>query len=137
MQMLLPPLHIKLGIIKQFIKALNKDGACYQYLWSQFSNLFDAKVGKGVFVGPDIRKLMKDTNFEKTMTLTEKEAWDSFKLVVHNFLGNYWDAKYETIVSTMLKNCQKLGCLISLKLHFLFSHLDYFPENLDAFIEEI
>ena len=29
---LLPPLHIKLGLMKQFVKALPKDGQCFQYL---------------------------------------------------------------------------------------------------------
>lgn len=61
----------------------------------------------------------------------------SFKQVVQHFLGNNRDAKFKTIVSTMLVNFQKLGCLMSLKLHFLFSHLDYFPENVGAFSEEM
>ena len=31
-RILFPPLHIKLGLIKQFIKALDKDGDCFTYL---------------------------------------------------------------------------------------------------------
>ncbi len=136
-KILLPPLHIKLGLMKQFVKALNKDGNCYKYIKATFPNLSDAKTKEGVFVGPDIRKLMKDDEFEKSMTKTEKNAWFSFKEVVYNFLGNYRDTKYETIVSTMLSHFRKLGCLMSLKLHYLFSHLDYFPENVGAFSEEM
>ena len=30
----------------------------------------------------------------------------------------------------MVKDFQKLGCLMSLKLHFLISHIDYFTMNL-------
>ena len=29
---ILLPLHIKLGLIKQFVKALNKEGACFKYI---------------------------------------------------------------------------------------------------------
>lgn len=57
---LIPPLHLKLGIMKQFVKALPNDGAAFLYLRKKFPGLSDAKVKEGVFVGPDIRKLMKD-----------------------------------------------------------------------------
>ena len=30
------PLHIKLGIMKQFVKALNKDGGCFRYISIKF-----------------------------------------------------------------------------------------------------
>jgi hypothetical protein len=36
----------------------------------------------------------------------------------------------------MLENLQILGCNMSLKLHFLHFHLDYFPENLGDLSEE-
>lgn len=39
-------------------------------------------------------------------------------------------------LSEMLKNFKVLGCKMSLKLHFLYSHLDYFPENLGDVSEE-
>lgn len=48
----LPPLHIKLGIMKQFVKALNTSGACFKYLIGKFPNLSDAKIKEGIFVGP-------------------------------------------------------------------------------------
>ena len=32
LKILLPPLHIKLGIMKQFVKALLKDGLCFMDL---------------------------------------------------------------------------------------------------------
>ncbi|GBL80803.1 hypothetical protein AVEN_26238-1 [Araneus ventricosus] len=36
----------------------------------------------------------------------------------------------------MITNFKILGCSMSLKVHFLESHLDYFPENLGAVSEE-
>ena len=48
-----PPLHIKLGLIKQFVKAPNKDDDCFKYLRSRFQGLSDEKVKSGIFTGPD------------------------------------------------------------------------------------
>ena len=31
-KIILPPLHIKLGLMKQFVKALDKDGPCFVYI---------------------------------------------------------------------------------------------------------
>ena len=36
----------------------------------------------------------------------------------------------------MLRNFQALGAIMSIKLHYLFSHLDYFPDNLGDVSEE-
>ena len=52
------------------------------------------------------------------------------------FLGNNKDADYKNIVNKMILAFQKLGCLMNLKLHFLDSHLNYFPCNLGNFSEE-
>ncbi|GBP97509.1 hypothetical protein EVAR_69749_1 [Eumeta japonica] len=70
------------------------------------------------------------------MNLNEKEAWVSFKQVVTKFLGNEKYPEYVSIVATMLQKFKTLGCLMSLKIHFLNSHLDYFPENLGDVSEE-
>lgn len=56
-KVILPPLHIKLGIMKQFVKALDKSSPCFQYIASKFPHLSDAKVKEGTFDGPQIRKL--------------------------------------------------------------------------------
>jgi hypothetical protein len=55
---------------------------------------------------------------------------------VKKFLGNIKDPLYREIVRNMLVKFKLLGCNMSLKLHFLASHLDYFPLNLGAVNEE-
>lgn len=135
-KVLLPPLHIKLGLMKQFVKALPKEGECFRYLCGLFPGLSEAKLKEGIFVGPDIRKLMTDPNFVDKMETKERAAWTSFKLVVTGFLGNKRDPNYKTIVADMLDNFKKLGCNMSIKVHFLHSHLDYFPANLGDVSEE-
>ncbi|GFW17955.1 uncharacterized protein TNCV_2231361 [Trichonephila clavipes] len=48
-KILFPPLHIKLGLMKQFVKALDKEGECFKYLCEQFPGLSDAKLKSGIF----------------------------------------------------------------------------------------
>jgi hypothetical protein len=62
----------------------------------------------------------------------EKETWNAFRDVVLEFLGNQKDSNFKRIVRKMLRKFTDLGCSMSLKAHFLASHLDYFPENLGA-----
>lgn len=46
-QIILPPLHIKLGLMKQFVKALDKTGSTFLYLKEQFPKLSEAKIKEG------------------------------------------------------------------------------------------
>ena len=50
------PLHIKLGLFKQFVKALNKDSPVFSFLQSTFPSLSYAKIKEGVFIGPQVQK---------------------------------------------------------------------------------
>jgi len=74
--------------------------------------------------------------FNKLLQGDQKAVWDSFKLVVKGFLGNRRAQNYEELVNSLLQSYQKLGCNMSLKTHFLHSHLDFFPENCGAVSDE-
>ena len=52
---LLPPLHIKLVLMKNFVKELDKNGATFQHLSTVFPGLSAAKLKESTFVGPQIR----------------------------------------------------------------------------------
>lgn len=135
-RIILPPLHIKLGLMKQFVKALNKDGECFKYIAKKFHNLSTEKLKAGIFDGPQIRRLIKDENFNSYMTDIEKNAWNEFVWTAQNFLGNKKDESYAEHIELMLLHFQQLGCNMSIKVHFLHSHLDRFPENLGDLSEE-
>jgi hypothetical protein len=81
--------------MKQFVKALPKEGECFEYRCKKFPGLSDANFKEGIFVGPDIRKLLSDDLFEITMKTIEREAWNSFKDVIAKFLGNCKDPTYK------------------------------------------
>ena len=135
-KVLLPPLHIKLGLMKNFVKALDKEGDAFKYLHQRFPHISDGKLKAGIFVGPQIRDLLKDTKFTLHMNTIERSAWNGFKEVVSNFLGNNKSDDYEYLIENMIDNFEKLGSRMSVKIHFLNSHLSYFPANLGAYSEE-
>ena len=134
-KILLPPLHIKIGLIKQFVKSLDKEGDTFKYLKAMFPNISDKKLEEGVFVGPQIRKAIK-SDIKDVMTEEEKEAWDAFVDVCGNFLGKKRDPEGKNIVENLIKKFKECGCRMALKLHFLFSHFDFFKDNLSDFSEE-
>ena len=78
-KIVLPPLHVKLGIFKNFVKSLKKDGEPVKILTEIFPRLSKAKLAEGVFVGPDLRKVNAfripclHQNFELGKPL--KEPW--------------------------------------------------------------
>ena len=118
--------------MKHFVKALDTDGYCFKYLCESFPALSYEKIQAGVFDCPQIRQLMKDNAFLNSMNETERQALLSFVSVVENFSGNTKSDDYRNIVETMLENYHKLGCSMSIKVHFLNSHLEQFPDNLGA-----
>jgi len=114
-----PPYHIQLGLMKQFLKALNSFSAysfcffiCFQHIVSAFPKLWFDKIKAGVFDGPQIRTLARD---------------EEFVTVTRNVLGNKKSDNYHLLVTSMLLAYRDLGCKMSIKLHFLHSHLDNSP----------
>ena len=135
-KVLLPPLHIKLGLMKNFMKPLHKNGTAFQYLSTVFLGLSAAKLKEGIFVGPQIREVLKDTDFEELLNLKELRAWEAFKSVCSGFLGNTRISDYQACIEKMLKSYEDMGCRMSLKIHFLHSHLNFFLPNLGAVSDE-
>lgn len=48
----------------------------------KFPKLNDAKIKEGIFVGPDMRKLIDDLSFLSSLSSIEKEAWSAFVHVI-------------------------------------------------------
>lgn len=133
----LPPLHIKLGLMKNFVKRMSKTNSRgFQYLVAKFPKISSAKLKEGIFVGPQIREVLHDAAFAESLNALELEAWMAFKWVCDNFLGNNKSPQYRQGVKRLLDTYHKLGCRMSLKIHFLHAHLDFFPQNLGAVSDE-
>ena len=133
---LFPPLHIKLGLMKQFVKVLDKNGDCFSYIRSRFPGTSYEKVRGGIFDGPQIRTLISDPTFVLHMTVVESAGWCPYVSVVKEFWGKTKADCYQDIVKQMLTNVQALGARMSIKVHYLFSRLGRFPENLGEVSKE-
>ena len=73
-KIIFPPLHIKLGLMNQFVKALHLDGECFQHILRTFPGLSYEKIKAGVFDGPQIRTLVRDQAFVQVMNDKENAA---------------------------------------------------------------
>ena len=79
---------------------------------------------------------MNDKRFVLRMIAVKNNAWLSFSAVVENFLGNFKAPNYRELEDELLDSFQKLGCIMSVKVHCMYRHLNYFPENLGAMSED-
>ncbi|GBM05607.1 hypothetical protein AVEN_202242-1 [Araneus ventricosus] len=111
-------------------------GSGFQFLRLKFLKVSEAKIKEGIFVGPQIRQLMKDPVLESKLTKKEAAAWTSCKELAKNFLGNHKAENYRQIVNNLLKGLKNHGCNKSLQIHFLPSYLEFFPGNLGSVSDE-
>lgn len=116
----LPPLHIKLGLMKNFIKAKDHMGKAFFFFpKSKFLGISDAKIKEGIFVGLQIRKLMKDPEFEQW--LIKAAPWGSFQNAARSFLGNKQVKNFKELINDLLENYRALGCNVSENPFFRFA----------------
>ena len=94
----------------------------------KFPRLSAAKIEEGVFISPQIGKLFKDEYFNNILEGNEKLAWNSFVQVSKNFLGNHKVENSKDLVEKLLHCYDRLGCNLSLKLHFMLSHSNFFSK---------
>ena len=133
----LPPLHIKLGLFKQYVKAMDQSGVGFMYLDNKFKNKMSSnKIKEGIFIGTQIRELMNDENFTNILQGKELVAWRCLVDVVNNFLGKHRSRNYEELVRNMLKAFKDMDVKMNLKIHLMESHLDRFPPDMGSINDE-
>jgi len=59
-KILLPPLHIKSRLMKNFVKAMKKHDMDFECLGEKFPKLSDATLIDGIFIGPQIPEIIND-----------------------------------------------------------------------------
>lgn len=64
---------------------MDKKGGGFLYLKEKFPKISNAKIKEGIFVGPQIRKLMKDNSFEQKLNDPKESAWECFVNIVKTF----------------------------------------------------
>ena len=83
-----PPLHIKLGVMKQFVKALSQEGECFKYICTKFPGLTIEKSKSGIFDGPQIRKSINDQ--ELPSSVSQQEFCAFLKTEKHPTTKSLW-----------------------------------------------
>ncbi|CAH0547602.1 unnamed protein product [Brassicogethes aeneus] len=112
-KIILPPLHIKLGIVKNFLKVVAKRDEVFRCLRDIFPRISDVKLKNGVLNGPDIRKLVKSEDFDRVLVDNEIVAWSSIKEIIVGLLGKHRSPNYEGSVRRMLDAFSKIGVNIA------------------------
>jgi len=85
-----------------------------------FFMITETKPKGRILVGRKIMQLMRNSDFERSLNKCEAVAWESFKNVVKNFLGNEKSEYYKQLVSDILQKYRGLGCNMSLKIFWIY-----------------
>ena len=101
-----------------------------------FPNFPRPKFYGGIFIGPQVKLIIKSNEFLKTLSAVEKDAWVCFAAVVPGFLENNKEDNYAELVANSVNSCGNMGCRMLMKVHMLDVHLDEFIKNLGAYFEE-
>lgn len=83
-----------------------------------------------MFNGPDIRKLIKNSKFDDSLNENELNAWNAIKDVIANVLGKHRDKNIRQKVDHLMNMFEKLAVNMSLKVHFLHHHIDWFEHQI-------
>ena len=97
-------MHIKLGLARQFVKALNLTSRAFRHIRQMFPSISEAKVKGGIFVGPQIRRMLASEDLEEQMSDLKRNAWQAFKMIVKGFHGNHRRDDYAMMVSNLIES---------------------------------
>jgi len=70
-KILMPPLNIKLGLIKQFVKQVDTEGEAFKQIQELYPKLSEAKIKAGVFVAPEVKRMIA---FSEMLSKVEQTA---------------------------------------------------------------
>lgn len=83
-----PPLHIKHGLIKNFVRATDQTAPAFRYLAEKFPGISATKSKEGVFVDSQIRMLCRGEQYDGILSGNDKIGMSDYRLLAANFLGN-------------------------------------------------
>jgi hypothetical protein len=135
-------LHIKPGLIKIFVKAVDKESEEFVSLRENSPRISGAKKKEGIFVGPQIKQIFEDQTFSTKLNFTERRAWKALENIRRNILGKERPENYSETLQELISSHSAVGCNVPLKLHFLHSLSEFFlktwkPSPMDMAIGSI
>jgi hypothetical protein len=90
--------------------------------WYPLDRKAKKKSKRVLFIGPQVRNVMYNSMHKATSNPTEKAVWNSFKMVTAKA------ESYSDTVKEKLDAFKKMGCNMSLKMHFLSLHIDFLQQ---------
>lgn len=89
---LLPPTHVRVGLIKQFCNVLNSTTTiAFDYIFIKFPKL-SAKIKEVVLDESQIQELTKNSEYPKSMCKVEKNVWKNFLGVFKRLLRTHLES---------------------------------------------
>ncbi|KAJ8665412.1 hypothetical protein QAD02_007074 [Eretmocerus hayati] len=79
---------------------------------------------------------MLDQSFDDKLQGIERDTGKSVKDVITNSSGNRKSDDYKELYEILFNNFRKIKVNMSLRIHMLDCHLDFFPVNLGAVSDE-
>jgi hypothetical protein len=102
MKIYLPPVHLKLGLIKIFVKVINKEGEGFDFLRKTFPCISKIKIKESIFFSPRVKQLFQDPDFKNKLNAAERRTWDTVPNICSNLLGNKKSENYIEIMEELL-----------------------------------
>jgi hypothetical protein len=81
---------------------------------------------EGIFFGPHNTQPFEDQYFSIELNPAERRAWKLFENVCRIFIGSEQAGHYSEIMQKLISSYSAVGCNVSLKIHFLHYHLDFY-----------
>lgn len=117
--------------MKNFAQAMPRKSDGFSHLTNKLSRIGEANM-KDNFINPHIRNYLQDIASKVTVNPYELAAWKSFKMVTATIIVK----REESNIAKVLDIFTRLGCSMSLKIHFLHSRLNFLPSHLGAVSDE-
>lgn len=99
----------------------------FKILNQYFNRLSKEKINNGIFIGPDIKKLLSNEHFRLLLDEWQKSAYDSLLSVIKHVLYPSQDiiTNQEEIVTGLINNYVNMGCNYSPKMHYIHCHFKH------------
>lgn len=100
------------------------------FLWRILNIVYFQSLRKNRFI---------ETTTVKDPLIDKESAWTSFRNIVRNFFGNPKAENYEQPFNSLQGYWMQSShrCNMPIKIHFLYFHLDFYPQNLPLAMNDI
>ena len=119
--------------MKNIAKAMDRKSGGLAF-FQKFPRISIENIKTCKFDGSQMRELVKEPMFDEAQAEAELSTWQSLKSVVTNFLWNLQNVEKD--IEELLNSFCQHRAQMSLKLHFLQLHKDYFLNYCEDFRED-